>query len=180
MELRVFSPSRTLSTVGGVALPAAVIRGATISRWWATGIYLKFEQVAFEGNMPMQKQPNQLTGLDQAMIGFGILASNNMTELGANMINVLQSIQARGGTDAEKAQADYYKAQTDLIRKEIANYDSTQLQVEITAVNKSIETMEETGALLRNYRWKNIFRCFNTRTSCKKKHIIRKKFCGWC
>ena len=56
----------------------------------------------------MQKQPNQLTGL--AMIGFGILASNNMTEFGANMINVLQSIQARGGTDADKAQVDYLKS----------------------------------------------------------------------
>ena len=79
------------------------------------------------------------------MIGFSILASNNMTELGANMINVLQSIQARGGTDADKAQVDYLKSRTDLIRKEIANYDSTQLQTELTAVNKAIETMEETG-----------------------------------
>ena len=33
-----------------------------------------------------------------------------------------------------------------MIRKEIANYDSNQLQTEITAVNKAIETMEETGA----------------------------------
>jgi hypothetical protein len=143
---RVFSPSRTLSTVGGVALPAAVIRGMPESVGNLTGTAdPQFEQVAFEGNMPMQKQPNQLTGLDQAMIGFSILASNNMTELGANMINVLQSIQARGGTDADKAQVDYLKSRTDLIRKEIANYDSTQLQTELTAVNKAIETMEETG-----------------------------------
>ena len=143
---RVFSPSRTLSTVGGVALPAAVIRGMPESVGNLTGTAdPQFEQVAFEGNMPVQKQPNQLTGLDQAMIGFSILASNNMTELGANMINVLQSIQARGGTDADKAQVDYLKSRTDLIRKEIANYDSTQLQTEITAVNKAIETMEETG-----------------------------------
>ena len=143
---RVFSPSQTLSTVGGVALPAAIIRGLPESVGNLTGTAdPQFEQVAFEGNMPMQKQPNQLTGLDQAMIGFSILASNNMTELGANMINVLQSIQARGGTDADKAQVDYLKSRTDLIRKEIANYDSTQLQTEITAVNKAIETMEETG-----------------------------------
>ena len=179
---RVFSPSRTLSTVGGVAVPAAVIRGMPESVGNLTGIAdPQFEEVAFEGNMPMQKQPNQLTGLDQAMIGFSILASNNMTELGANMINVLQSIQARGGTDADKAQVDYLKSRTDLIRKEIANYDSTQLQTEITAVNKAIETMEETGGSPAEITGARTYLdALIKELAAEKKHINRKKFCGWC
>ena len=77
--------------------------------------------------------------------GFAILASKNMAEFGANMLGVLNSIEARGGTGTEKAQADYYKAQTAKIGKELENYDLNQLQVELSAVNKSIETLEEAG-----------------------------------
>ena len=144
---RVFSPLRTTLTgltAGSIAAPF-FIPEATGDGGTGDGT----QQYTFDetgGLSTMQGMSNeQQQGFDLARTGFAILASKNMAEFGANMLGVLNSIEARGGTGTEKAQADYYRAQTAKIGKELENYDVNQLQLELSAVNKSIETLEEAG-----------------------------------
>ena len=144
---RVFSPLRTTLTgltAGATAAPF-FIPEATGDGGTGDGT----QQYTFDetgGLSTMQGMSNeQQQGFDLARTGFAILASKNMAEFGANMLGVLNSIEARGGTGTEKAQADYYRAQTAKIGKELENYDVNQLQLELSAVNKSIETLEEAG-----------------------------------
>ena len=146
---RVFSPLRTTLTgltAGATAAPFFIPEATGDGGTGDGGGGQQYTLNETGGLSTMQGMSNeQQQGFDLARTGFAILASKNMAEFGANMLNVLNSIEARGGTDAEKAQADYYKAQTAKIGKELENYDSNQLQVELSAVNKSIETLEETG-----------------------------------
>lgn len=146
---RVFSPLRTGLTGGTVASIAAPFLIPEATGDGGTGDGGGTQQYTFDetgGLSTMQGMSNeQQQGFDLARTGFAILASKNMAEFGANMLGVLNSIEARGGTGTEKAQAEYYKAQTAKIGKELENYDLNQLQVELSAVNKSIETLEEAG-----------------------------------
>ena len=146
---RVFSPLRTTLTgltAGATAAPFFIPEATGDGGTGDGGGGQQYTLNETGGLSTMQGMSNeQQQGFDLARTGFAILASKNMAEFGANMLNVLNSIEARGGTGAEKAQADYYKAQTAKIGKELENYDLNQLQVELSAVNKSIETLEEAG-----------------------------------
>ena len=146
---RVFSPLRTTLTgltAGSIAapffIPEATGDGGT-GDGGGTQQYTFDETGGLSTTQGMSNEQQQ--GFDLARTGFAILASKNMAEFGANMLGVLNSIEARGGTGTERAQADYYKAQTAKIGKELENYDLNQLQGELSAVNKSIEALEEAG-----------------------------------
>jgi hypothetical protein len=84
-------------------------------------------------------------GQDLAKLGFAILASPNMQQLGQNLYNMVDDMQKRKGTGLEKAQQSYYEAKVAELEQELANKPYQDLMTEYNAVTKAIETLYESG-----------------------------------
>mgnify|MGYP003149796326 CR=1 FL=1 len=97
--------------------------------------------------VPADYQPvdKQLQGQDLAKLGFAILASPNMQELGQNLYGMVDDMQKRGGTGLEQAQQQYYEAKVNQLEQELASKPFDDLITEYNAVQKAMETLVDAG-----------------------------------